>query len=25
MNIVFWTDDVESTARDLEQKGVGSR
>jgi len=22
MNIVFWTDDVESTARDLEQKGV---
>ena len=22
MNIVFWTDDVESTARGLEQKGV---
>jgi len=22
MNVVFWTDDVESTARDLEQKGV---
>ena len=22
MNVVFWTDDVESTARDLESKGV---